>query len=129
MTQQDLWDNYLNLPADAQQQVTKLIADLQRQGCCSNKTVSGTIHEEDADIRLWQEDADYFESIRSNLWNDKDYRGKYVALREKEVIDVDDDKFQLARRVMRQYPADVVFVAKVQIESQVVEVPSPEIGP
>lgn len=129
MIRSDVWNDFLNLPADAQQQVVELIAELRRKSCCSNESVCDVSHRDDADMQAWQDDADFFESIRSSLWQDKTYRQKYVAIRQQQVVDVDDDKFGLALRVARQYPADVVFIAQVQREAQVVEVPSPEIEP
>ncbi|MEX0726586.1 MAG: hypothetical protein WD065_09980 [Planctomycetaceae bacterium] len=129
MIRSDMWNEFLNLPPDAQQQVAELIADLRRKSCCSSESASDASRDDDTDMQAWQDDADYFESIRSSLWQDKTYRQKYVAIRHRAVIDTDDDKFELFERISRQHAADVVFIAKVQRESQVVEVPSPEIGP
>lgn len=129
MIRRDVWDDFLNLPADAQQQVADLIADLRQKSSCSNGSGSGVSRDDDADMQSWRDDADYFESMRLSLCKDEAYRGKYIALRQQDIIDSDDDKFALVQRVRQQLPDDVVFVAKVQMETAVVEVPSPEIGP
>lgn len=85
--------------------------------------------EEDAEMRTWRDEASHFEKIKPRLWKDKNYRHKYVAIRRRTIVDVDDDKFRLAKRVKQKYADDVVFIAKVQISARVVELPSPEVGP
>ena len=95
----------------------------------SELSPSGTRNREDAEIRAWRKEASHFESIKAGLWKDENYRHKYVAIRRRAVVDVDDDKFLLARRVKQKFGDDVVFIARVQVSASVVELPSPEIGP
>ncbi len=83
--------------------------------------------QEDADIVAWRDEVSHFDKIKAGLWKDKKYRQKYVAIRRQTVVDVDDDKFRLAKRVKQHFAADVVLIAKVQISDSVVELPSPEI--
>ena len=90
---------------------------------------SRTRNREDAEIRAWRNEASHFESIKARLWKDKNYRHKYVAIRRRTIVDVDNDKFLLARRVRQRFGDDVVFIARVQVGTSVVELPSPEIGP
>ena len=129
MTQQELWDEFQALPAEAQRRVAEYIATLSRQRCCPDEETFGLRRNDDADLLSWRNAVDYFETIKPGLWKDKNYRHRYVAIRQQKLIDVDDDKFPLVQRVRQQHPDDVVFVAKVERMPPVAEIPSPEIGP
>lgn len=91
-----------------------------------------TTHAQDrtnAEITAWRNEMAHFERIKAKLWKDRQYRHKYVAIRQRTILDVDDDKFRLAKRVKQQFADEVVFIGQVQISARVVELPSPEIGP
>ena len=83
----------------------------------------------DAEIQAWRNEMAHFDRIKVKLWKDRRYRHKYVAIRQRAIVDVDDDKFRLAKRVKQQFADQVVFIGNVQISARVVELPSPEIGP
>ena len=68
-----------------------------------------------------------FDELRPALKVDDRYRDKYVAIHRNAVVDCDLDKFQLVRRLMKNYPDDVLFVGHVQIDEPPVDLPSPEI--
>ncbi len=82
----------------------------------------------DADPRMatWRDEVAFFESVRAELLRNDRYTGKSVAIRRREVVDSDADKFKLVRRVARRYPGEVVFVAKVEPADRVVSMPSPQ---
>lgn len=82
---------------------------------------------EDITLTKWDSEVRYFESIRKELLKEKEYRNKFVAIKDKEIIGVDTEKIKLAKRVKRQYPHEVILITRVQRGMRVVELPSPEI--
>lgn len=86
------------------------------------------ISEEDWEFRKWREELDFFNSIKKELLTNKAYRNKFVAIKDKKVIDYDIDKFRLIKRVNKKYRNEVVLIVKVERGVPVAEIPSPEVS-
>ncbi len=84
--------------------------------------------EVDADTAKWREELAFFDGIREELAKDERYCGKYVAVKDKQVIDADVDEVRLTERIDEKFPDDVVLIAGVGPEDPVVELPSPEVA-
>jgi hypothetical protein len=84
--------------------------------------------EDDLHIRKWREELDFFKSVRDRLIADPRYAGRFVAMRNGQVVDSDTDNFRLARRIRGKYPREVVLIAKVTDEEPIHELPSPELA-
>lgn len=82
--------------------------------------------EVDADTAKWREELAFFDRIRDELAGEQRYCGKYVAVKDKHVIDVDVDDVKLTQRMDEKYPFDVVLIARVGADDPVGELPSPE---
>ena len=81
----------------------------------------------DAQMAAWTEERARFQRILPDLWRDERYRNRYVAVRQGEVVDADDDKMALARRLVRRFPRQSVFVGAVRRQQREAEMPSPEV--
>lgn len=78
-------------------------------------------------IAEWRSQLDYFEHVRDRLWQDEQYRDRYVALRRQTVVDADQNKFELVKRVTARFPDEVVFIGKVATSPPLVRLPSPRL--
>ncbi len=85
------------------------------------------ISESNREFRRWGEELSFFNSIKGKLWEDEAYRDKFVAIRDKKVIDSDLDDFKLVKRINKKYPSEVVLIAKVEMGMRVAKIPSPRI--
>lgn len=56
------------------------------------------------------------------------YRGKYIALLNRRVVDEDEDFSKLARRVFRHYGCRDIFMPKVTEKEEMVSIPTPFMG-
>ncbi len=61
-----------------------------------------------------QHEVTIYESMHSQLW--QQYANKYIAMRNGQVIDHDDDKIALAVRIEEKYADQVVLIRQVQAE-------------
>ncbi len=84
--------------------------------------------EGDPHIRKWREELDNFKSVRDKLIAEPRYAGRFVAMRNRQVVDSDTDEFRLARRISGKYPREVVLIAKVTDVETIHELPSPELA-
>jgi hypothetical protein len=82
--------------------------------------------ERDPEVKKWEQEVSSFRSMRRKLLKNPVYSGKFVAIKNGEVVDCDSDKFALAKRVNTRYPKQVVAIAKVSEEEPRAEMPSPE---
>ena len=64
----------------------------------------------------------------SELLKDPRYRGRYVAFFEGRVVDSDEEKGRLARRVYERYGYVPIYIDLVAPDERRVEVPSPELA-
>lgn len=74
----------------------------------------------------WKDEVAFFDGALEDLVNDPSYKGRYVAVKGRRVIDSDVSDLELARRMARLHPGDVVLIAKVDTRARRVEVSSPE---
>ena len=86
------------------------------------------IKKRDPDIREWENELIFFNSVRKELLNDKTYKNKFVAIKNSKIIDSDLDNFRLVKRINKKYPNEVVLVVKVQVGFPVAEISSPEVS-
>ena len=77
--------------------------------------------------RAWRTEVNYFESIRTRLYRNPKYRGKFIAVRGKEIVGVGVDQFELHRRMSSLYPGEVVLIEQAAKEPQRINLPSMEI--
>jgi len=82
---------------------------------------------EAAQRRAWRTEVDYFESIRQRLYRSPKYRGKFIAVRGKEIVGVGEDQFELHRRMSAEYPGEVVLIEQAAKERRIINLPSVEI--
>ncbi len=75
----------------------------------------------------WEDELSFFNSIKRELLKNKAYRNQFVAIKDKRVVDFDLDNFRLVKRINKEYPNEVVLVAKVEIGVPAAEIPSPEV--
>lgn len=92
------------------------------------KTQIAPTRKRSSDIREWENELIFFNSIRKELFNDKTYKDKFVAIKNSKVIDLDLNNFRLVKRINKKYPNEVVLVVKVQVGFPVAEIPSPEVS-
>nr|MDO8119628.1 DUF5678 domain-containing protein [Candidatus Sigynarchaeota archaeon] len=81
----------------------------------------------DEDQEKLNEEISYFEEIKGQLLGDNCYKGKFVVMRNHEIVDTGGDKFELARKVMKKYPGKVFLIRKVTENPPVVDLPSVEV--
>ena len=91
-----------------------------------DKTYVMTTNTSDPEMSKWAEELAFFNSIQEDLLTDKAYKNKYVAIKDKKLIDSDADDFRLVERIDSKYPNDVVLVVKVEADVPIAEIPSPE---
>lgn len=79
-------------------------------------------------IRQWRQELTDFYVRLDELYANPEYREKFVAMKNGEVIDVDENDLQLAERICQRFPDEVVLITKVTLKPlPVLEVSSPEI--
>ena len=86
------------------------------------------ITEIDREFEKWHGELSFFNSTKKDLLENKSFRNKFVAIKDKKLIDVDIDKFRLVKRVSEKHPNGVVLIAKVEMGVAVAEIPSPEVS-
>lgn len=70
-----------------------------------------------------QSDLAWFDANRARLL--RRYRGQYVAIVNRKIVDHDDDFGALARRVFRKHGMRSIAMPQVTPEERVVEIPTP----
>jgi len=81
----------------------------------------------DPELTEWRQQVLFYKRIQKKLLKDPSLLGKYVAIKDKTIIDSDICKFALARRVFQEYPSATILITKVERKSLVADIPSPEI--
>jgi len=69
-----------------------------------------------------------FLQARNDLIRDPRYNGKYVAVLQGAVVDCDEDKRRLARRVYERHGYIPIYIDMVAPSERRVEIPSPELA-
>jgi hypothetical protein len=78
---------------------------------------------EDDDIRSIRPDLDWFNVNRKRLA--RRYRGEYLAVIKKRVVDHDADFSALAQRVFAKYGSRPIAMPKATPEERVIHIPTP----
>ena len=79
-------------------------------------------------LRIEELRAGFLKALDS-LVKDPRYRGKYVAFLEAGVVDSDEEKGRLAKRVYTRHGYIPIYIDLVALGKRRVEVPSPELAP
>lgn len=80
-----------------------------------------------SDIAKWEKELAYFQRAKDDLLKDSKYTNKFIAIRNKKIIDSDTDEFKLVRRINKAHPDEVVLIAKVDDDERVAELRSPRV--
>ncbi|MEX2682105.1 MAG: hypothetical protein Q6373_010925 [Candidatus Sigynarchaeota archaeon] len=80
-----------------------------------------------ADIRALRVEFKHFMKIKAELLADERYRGRFVPMKDKQIIDVGGDEFDLAIKLEKTYPGAVILIRRVASEDVVHDLPSPEV--
>lgn len=83
---------------------------------------------ESTKLQKWREELDYFKSKKAEWLENQEYRDKYIALKDKMIVDSDVDNFDLVRRIRAKYPEEVVLIAKVTKDVRQLKLRSPKIS-
>lgn len=75
----------------------------------------------------WAQQVDFFEEQRSRLCDTPELLGKYVAIVDRKVVGSGSDQFALHDRLRPLYPDRVVLITRVERETPVRELPSPQV--
>ncbi|MBI4288131.1 MAG: hypothetical protein HY671_06885 [Chloroflexi bacterium] len=76
------------------------------------------------ELDQFEQARSFFEANRGRLLTQ--YKGKYVAILDGEVVDADEDFSLLAERVFRREGVRDIFMPRVQEGPEVVNIPSPQ---
>jgi len=82
---------------------------------------------EDLKMNSFEAERNSFLEMKHTLLSDPRYQGKYVAVRDGLILDVDDDKVELAKRVYDKHGYVPIYIDRVQEKARIYEIPSPEI--
>ena len=103
------------LAPDDQKEVIDFINFLiskKKKGKNQNIKFSNNVKQDEQFIH-WKNQMNFYLSIRDNLLQDPKYNEKYIALSNSEIIDVDDDKYALAKRNSNRPPGKYMVIIKV----------------
>ena len=89
----------------------------------NHKRASG----EEAKLRQWRKELDWFERSASALAARPELNNKFIAVKDGKILDQDRNDVRLAKRVNKKYPRQVILIVKVPPDETVSEFPSPEI--
>jgi len=83
--------------------------------------------QEDSDLDKWKNECQFFQESKYELMRDDRYRGKFVAIKDRTVIDFDADKDVLTDRIDSVYPKEVVLIKQLEIGTRVARFRSPRL--
>ncbi len=79
--------------------------------------------------KKWYDELAHFQRIEAELVKDERYFGKYVAIKDRQIVDIDADDRRLTDRIDEKFPDDPVLIAKVGGPVPEGELSSPEFLP
>jgi len=79
--------------------------------------------EETPQLRQWRVEVQYFKRVRRKLWDNPLYREKYVVIKNKRILDVGVNQFDLARKWTKQFPGEAMLITKVELETPRIQLP------
>lgn len=77
------------------------------------------------DIDMFEMSKEYYKENKNELL--KIYKGKYIAIIGKEVIDSDKDFSKLAQRIYKKYGYQTIYMPFVEEKEEIVKIPSPSV--
>lgn len=77
-------------------------------------------------VELFNRERDAFLRMKDSLCSHEKYKGKFVAIHSGNVVDVDENKKELAKRVYAKYGYIPIYIDKVEKKRIVGEMSSPE---
>jgi hypothetical protein len=66
----------------------------------------------------WQREKEAFQQLHATLWHQ--YPGAYVAIHGGQLVDVDQDRVALFKRIDEQFPQKIVLIRQVREEPEIV---------
>lgn len=84
------------------------------------------IKEQSNKMDEWQEQVNFFKTNKETFLQDASLLGKFIAIKNKTIIDNDTNKHNLIRRIQQQYTGEIVVVFKVEKETPIVEISTSE---
>jgi hypothetical protein len=79
-----------------------------------------------SELDNFKEDEQTFLEMRDDLVKNPTYRGKFVAILDKKLIDVDSNEGVLAERCYRKWGYKPIYIAKVERIKRTINLPSPQ---
>src|SRR3990172_2432143 len=83
------------------------------------------VSEEEANLREWRKELDWFERSVSRLLNRPELNNKYIAVKGGKILDQDRDEIKLVKRITKKYPQQVIFIGRIPPDRTVYKLPSP----
>jgi len=77
--------------------------------------------------QVFERERTAFMNLRGQLLNDPNFQNKFVAIVGGIVVDSDSDEYALAQRVYREHGYVPIFIDRIEPNSEVFEIPSPEL--
>lgn len=78
------------------------------------------------EIEAFERERQAFLRIKDSLLDDPEFRGRFVAIYEGNIVGQDEDNRELAKRVYSRYGYVPIYIGKIERERRVIEMPSPE---
>ena len=72
-------------------------------------------------------DMDVFNRLKRELLKNEEYRGKFLAIYNGEIVGVDEDDSKLSRLIDKKYGNVSAYIGKVAEEEEIIELSSPEL--
>lgn len=66
----------------------------------------------------WEREKEAFRQHHAELW--RQYPGAYVAIHKGKLVDVDEDRVALLKRIDEQFPEKIVLIRQVREEPEIV---------
>jgi len=86
----------------------------------------GDADEEAKERAAFEEDAAYYEANRKSFLSE--YKGRWLAIINRSVVDSDMEFSSLAKRVYAKYGYKAILMTHVEAEPRVFRIPSPRIA-
>lgn len=85
------------------------------------------VENEEGAEKVFLAEAEAFREMKAELLENPKYRDRFVAIHGGRVVDVDEDRRALARRVYERYGYVPIYMGRVEAAERILEVPSPEV--
>jgi len=82
--------------------------------------------EREQKLETFEREKQAFLEVKDSLLDNPEFRGKFVAIYEGNIVDQDEDNRELAKRVYRRHGYVPIYIGKIERERRIIEMPSPE---